>query len=59
MSETRLHLRVYEEEKAQIRQRAADLGMTMSEFVRRQVATEERRTLKASIYPQKVRTPRK
>jgi hypothetical protein len=57
MSDNRLHIRVYPEEKEKIRERARYYGLSMSEYVRRQVAGEERRELVARIYPQRnVRT---
>lgn len=56
MSDTRLHVRVYPEEKDLIRQRAEHHGMSMSEYVRQQVAGEERRELRERVYPSNVRT---
>lgn len=56
-SDTRLYVRVYEEEKALVRQRAAHHGLSMSEYVRQQLAGEERKELRAQVYPHKnVRT---
>jgi uncharacterized protein (DUF1778 family) len=57
MSDTRLYVRVYPEEKALIRRRAARHGLSISEYVRRQVASAERRELLPRICPLKnVRT---
>lgn len=57
MNDTDVHIRVYPEEKATIRERAALHGLSMSEYMRRLVAAEERQTLRAGIYPQeKLRT---
>jgi Mobilization protein NikA len=57
MNDTRLFVRVYREEKDQIRERAKYHGLSISEYVRRQVAGEERRELQARIYPERnVRT---
>jgi hypothetical protein len=57
MSATRVHFRVYEEEKAKLRERAASNGFSMSEYMRRLIEWEEREALRASVSPVKaVRT---
>jgi hypothetical protein len=57
MSEERVHLRVYPEEKATIRERAGGHGLSISEYLRRLVVAEERQGLRGVVYPQeKVRT---
>lgn len=57
MNNTDVHFRVYEEEKATIRERAADHGLSISEYLRRLVVAEEREALMSRITPLKnVRT---
>lgn len=57
MSDERVHIRVYAEEKQTIRERAGGHGLSISEYLRRLVATEQRQGLRARTYPQKnVRT---
>ena len=57
MSDDRLHIRVYPEEKQKIRERAKYYNLSISEYMRRQVAGEERRELVSRIYPERnVRT---
>jgi hypothetical protein len=57
MNDTDLHVRLYPEEKQVIRERARYHGLSMSEYIRQQVAGEERRELQQRVYPTKnVRT---
>jgi mobilization protein NikA len=51
MNDTDLHVRLYPEEKRIIRQRSQHHDLSMSEYVRRLVAAEERRELQSRIYP--------
>jgi plasmid stability protein len=51
MSDTEIHVRLYPEEKAKIRGRAARHDMSMSEYLRTLVEREERGGLIQSIYP--------
>lgn len=52
MSDTEIHVRVYPEEKAKLRQRAEHNGFSISEYLRRLIEWEERQGLRKSIYPQ-------
>ena len=59
MSEDRVELRCYPEEKQTIRERAGRQGLSISEYLRRLVEREQRQGLRSIVYPQEsVRTIR-
>jgi hypothetical protein len=52
MASTRVDFRCYDEEKEAIRQRAGHHGLSISEYMRRLAAQEEREALHAKTHPQ-------
>jgi hypothetical protein len=52
MSRIRVEFRCYEEEKAAIRERAVQHGLSVSEYLRRLVVAEQHQTQISTIYPQ-------
>lgn len=54
MTRTRVEFRCNEEERETIERRSRYHSLSMSEYLRRLVAAEEREELKSRIYPQQI-----